>query len=229
MSTRPHWPGPERRRPRRPRTHGWLRRRSRLAAVAGASPRSSRSASSSHAPLDDRRGRRYAYATTESCSAVPRLPQTTVLLVETDGRSPSTRRSIAPRSRRRRCRHRCGAPSSRSRTQTSSATTGWTRRPSCEPHGTTSRAVRSGRATSTITQQYVKNVFTGSERSIGRKVEKAILALSSSAPCRGGDLAGYLSTLYFGHGAYGVEAASRLFFRRNAEDLSLLNRRRSPD
>ena len=76
---------------------------------------------------------------------------------------------------------------------------------------------------STITQQYVKNVLTGSERSIPRKVHEAILAVKLERTSSKAEiLDGYLNTVYFGHGAYGVEAAARTYFDRHAKDLTLL-------
>jgi len=85
----------------------------------------------------------------------------------------------------------------------------------------TSGSLRQGG--STITQQYVKNVFTGPERSIARKVREAILALKlEHTMSKDRILAGYLNTVYFGHGAYGVQAAARLYFRRDAADLTLV-------
>jgi penicillin-binding protein 1A len=75
---------------------------------------------------------------------------------------------------------------------------------------------------STITQQYVKNVLTGSERSIGRKVREAILALKlERTESKDEILEGYLNTVYLGHGAYGVQAAAETYFDRDAADLSL--------
>jgi penicillin-binding protein 1A len=86
--------------------------------------------------------------------------------------------------------------------------------------------VRSGSMSqggSTITQQYVKNVLTGSERSIGRKVHEAILAVKLERTISKQEiLKGYLNTVYFGHGAYGVQAAARTYFDRDAKDLNLL-------
>ena len=76
---------------------------------------------------------------------------------------------------------------------------------------------------STITQQYVKNVLTGSERSVSRKVREAILALKlEETTSKREILQGYLNTVYFGHGAYGVQAAARTYFDRDAKDLTLL-------
>ncbi len=76
---------------------------------------------------------------------------------------------------------------------------------------------------STITQQYVKNVLTGAERSIARKVREAILAVKlEHTSSKQEILEGYLNTVYFGHGAYGVQAAARTYFDRDARDLSML-------
>ena len=76
---------------------------------------------------------------------------------------------------------------------------------------------------STITQQYVKNVLTGSERSIARKVREAILAVKlEHTSSKREILEGYLNTVYFGHGAYGVQAAARTYFDRDAKALSVL-------
>jgi penicillin-binding protein 1A len=75
---------------------------------------------------------------------------------------------------------------------------------------------------STITQQFVKNVFTGTERSIGRKVREAILAIKLEREWSKEDiLRGYLNTVYFGHGAYGIQAAARTYFDVDAEDLTV--------
>jgi penicillin-binding protein 1A len=86
--------------------------------------------------------------------------------------------------------------------------------------------VRSGSMSqggSTITQQYVKNVLTGPERSIARKVHEAILAVKLERTTSKQEiLKGYLNTVYFGHGAYGVQAAARTYFDRDAKDLHLL-------
>jgi membrane peptidoglycan carboxypeptidase len=76
---------------------------------------------------------------------------------------------------------------------------------------------------STITQQYVKNVLTGPERSVSRKVREAILAVKlEDTASKDEILRGYLNTVYLGHGAYGVQAAARTYFDRDAKDLTLL-------
>ena len=79
-----------------------------------------------------------------------------------------------------------------------------------------------GQGGSTITQQYVKNVLTGTERSISRKVREAILALKLERELTKDEiLEGYLNTVYFGHGAYGVQAAAQTYFGVDADKLTL--------
>jgi penicillin-binding protein 1A len=76
---------------------------------------------------------------------------------------------------------------------------------------------------STITQQYVKNVFTGGERTVARKVKEAIIAVKlEKAYSKDQILEKYLNTIYLGHGAYGVEAASKYYFGKSAKDLDPL-------
>ena len=76
---------------------------------------------------------------------------------------------------------------------------------------------------STITDQYVKTVFTDSERTLGRKIREAVMAIKLEHELTKDQiLAKYLNTIYFGHGAYGVQAAARTYFGRDAEDLTLL-------
>ena len=71
---------------------------------------------------------------------------------------------------------------------------------------------------STITQQYVKNVYTGAEKSIFRKVKEALLAIKLEHQLTKQQiLERYLNTIYFGHGAYGVEAASQTYFCHSAK------------
>ncbi len=66
---------------------------------------------------------------------------------------------------------------------------------------------------STITQQYAKNAYLTSERSFTRKARELILSVKLEATVGKDDiLEDYLNTIYFGRGAYGVEAASRVYF-----------------
>jgi penicillin-binding protein 1A len=75
---------------------------------------------------------------------------------------------------------------------------------------------------STITQQLVKNLYTGGDRTISRKVSEALLAWQLEDRLSKEEiLTRYLNTVYFGRGAYGVQAAARTFFGVDAEDLDL--------
>ncbi|MHB8451496.1 MAG: transglycosylase domain-containing protein [Mycobacteriales bacterium] len=75
---------------------------------------------------------------------------------------------------------------------------------------------------STITQQYVKNVYTGSQRSFLRKIREAALAirLEQRLP-KQVILTRYLNTIYLGEGTYGVEAAAEYYFGVHAAALTL--------
>ena len=70
---------------------------------------------------------------------------------------------------------------------------------------------------STITQQFVKNTYVKSNRTISRKLKEAALAwqLEQVWP-KDRILTAYLNTIYFGNGAYGIEQASRVYFGHGA-------------
>ncbi|MGY2701178.1 transglycosylase domain-containing protein [Nocardioides sp. HB32] len=75
---------------------------------------------------------------------------------------------------------------------------------------------------STITQQYVKILYLSQERSYKRKVKEAILSLKvQREQSKSEILRGYLNTIYFGRGAYGVQAAAQAYFDKDAKDLDL--------
>jgi penicillin-binding protein 1A len=77
-------------------------------------------------------------------------------------------------------------------------------------------------ATSTITQQLARNIFLTNNRSFGRKLKEAILALALERKfSKDQILELYLNRVYFGGGAYGIDAASRKFFGHGADRLSL--------
>src|SRR5580765_4910174 len=77
-------------------------------------------------------------------------------------------------------------------------------------------------ATSTITQQLARNIFLTNNRSFGRKVKEAILALALERKfSKDQILELYLNRVYFGGGAYGIDAAARKFFGHDANRLSL--------
>ncbi|MGA9159449.1 MAG: transglycosylase domain-containing protein, partial [Actinomycetota bacterium] len=89
---------------------------------------------------------------------------------------------------------------------------------------------------STITQQLVKNVYAGQyekdpktgvetyvvpPRTFGQKVHESLLAIKVEREFTKNEiLAKYLNTVYFGRGAYGVQAAAQTFFQKDASQLS---------
>jgi penicillin-binding protein 1A len=75
---------------------------------------------------------------------------------------------------------------------------------------------------STITQQLARNIFLTNNRTFGRKIKEAILALALERKfTKDQILELYLNRVYFGGGAYGIDAASRKFFGHGADHLSL--------
>jgi len=91
---------------------------------------------------------------------------------------------------------------------------------------------------STITQQLVKNVYAGEykedpktgladyvvpPRTVKEKIREVLLAVKLEQELSKDQiLAKYLNTVYFGHGAYGIEAAALTYFGRNASELTVL-------
>ncbi|HEY5168296.1 MAG TPA: transglycosylase domain-containing protein, partial [Thermoleophilia bacterium] len=75
---------------------------------------------------------------------------------------------------------------------------------------------------STITEQYIKNAYIGDERTYTRKIREAVLAWQlEDRWSKDQILTAYLNTVYYGAGAYGVEAAARTYFHKHASALSL--------
>ncbi len=75
---------------------------------------------------------------------------------------------------------------------------------------------------STITQQYVKNVYLTNERTLDRKIKEAALAIKIEREIPKQEiLSRYLNTIYFGRGAYGVQAASRAYFGKDVQEIGL--------
>ncbi|MBK6773145.1 MAG: PBP1A family penicillin-binding protein [Ignavibacteria bacterium] len=77
---------------------------------------------------------------------------------------------------------------------------------------------------STITQQLARNLYKdiGNEISLNRKIREALTAVQIERTYTKEEiLAYYLNTVYFGKGAYGVEAAAQTYFEKNAKDLTL--------
>src|SRR5262245_1917397 len=76
---------------------------------------------------------------------------------------------------------------------------------------------------STITQQYVKNVYTSGAQTLGRKLREMALAIHlEDRMSKNQILQRYLNTIFLGNGAYGVEAAARAYFAEHASGLTVL-------
>src|SRR5215218_382459 len=75
---------------------------------------------------------------------------------------------------------------------------------------------------STITQQYIKILYLNSDRTLTRKFRELFLAYKINKEMSKEEiLAGYLNTIYFGHGAYGLQAASKEYFGIDAKKLTV--------
>lgn len=75
---------------------------------------------------------------------------------------------------------------------------------------------------STITQQLAKNLFLSHERTYKRKIQEALLALWLEHELTKDEiLAAYLNRVYMGAGTYGVDAASKVYFKKSARDLTI--------
>ena len=75
---------------------------------------------------------------------------------------------------------------------------------------------------STITQQVARTLLLSSEKTYTRKFKEIILALRMEVALSKQDILYiYLNQIYLGHGAYGVEMASRTYFRKSTKDLTL--------
>ena len=75
---------------------------------------------------------------------------------------------------------------------------------------------------STITQQLSKTLFLSRERTLPRKIREAILSVRLELVFTKDEiLEMYLNQIYYGHGSYGVEAASRTYFGRGVADITI--------
>ncbi|MDQ4089466.1 MAG: penicillin-binding protein, partial [Actinomycetota bacterium] len=75
---------------------------------------------------------------------------------------------------------------------------------------------------STITQQYVKNVYVGQDPTLWRKLREAVIAVKLERKLdKRQILERYLNAVYFGRGAYGVQAASQAYFKKDVGQLDL--------
>ena len=75
---------------------------------------------------------------------------------------------------------------------------------------------------STITQQYAKNLFLTNEQTWSRKIQEFFYAARLEMQYGKDEiLEGYLNTIYFGHGVYGIKSAASYFFGKEMQDLSI--------
>ncbi len=75
---------------------------------------------------------------------------------------------------------------------------------------------------STITQQYARNLFLSQEVTLKRKIEEAFYTMKIETHYSKDEiLEGYINTIYFGHGIYGIENAAMYYFNKSSKDLTL--------
>src|SRR6476646_7103390 len=75
---------------------------------------------------------------------------------------------------------------------------------------------------SSITQQLARNMFLSSRKTVSRKIKEILMALQIERNwTKQQILDAYLNQVYFGSGAYGVQAASQVYFAKSVKDLSL--------
>ncbi len=75
---------------------------------------------------------------------------------------------------------------------------------------------------STITQQLVKRAFLTSEKTFLRKTKEVLIAMNIERRYSKNEiLEMYLNQIYFGHGAYGIQAASKLYFNKDVSELTI--------
>ncbi len=75
---------------------------------------------------------------------------------------------------------------------------------------------------STITQQYVKNYFLTQDRTVDRKLREMVISIKIDRDLSKDQiLEGYLNTIYYGRGAYGIQAAAKAYFAKDASALTV--------
>ncbi len=75
---------------------------------------------------------------------------------------------------------------------------------------------------STITQQFVKNYFLTQDRTIDRKLREMVIAIKIDRDqSKEQILEGYLNTIYYGRGAYGIQTAAKAYFGKDVGQLSV--------
>jgi penicillin-binding protein 2D len=84
------------------------------------------------------------------------------------------------------------------------------------------KALAKVQGASTITQQYARNLYLEHDKTWKRKLMEAFYTIRLEMNYTKSEiLEGYLNTIYYGHGAYGIQAASQYYFGKNAIDLTL--------
>ncbi|KAB7707507.1 PBP1A family penicillin-binding protein [Bacillus aerolatus] len=84
------------------------------------------------------------------------------------------------------------------------------------------KAMAKVQGASTITQQYARNLYLSHDKTWKRKLSEAMYTIRIEMNySKDQILEGYLNTIYYGHGAYGIEAASQFYFGKSAERLTL--------
>lgn len=84
------------------------------------------------------------------------------------------------------------------------------------------KAMAKVQGASTITQQYARNLFLNHEKTWFRKLNEALYTVRIEMNYSKDEiLEGYLNTIYFGHGAYGVQAASQYYFGKDVKELTV--------
>lgn len=84
------------------------------------------------------------------------------------------------------------------------------------------KAMAKVQGASTISQQYARNLYLEHEKTWKRKLNEAFYTIRLELNYDKGDiLEGYLNTIYYGYGAYGIEAASQFYFAKHASELTL--------
>ena len=75
---------------------------------------------------------------------------------------------------------------------------------------------------STISQQYIKNMYLNFDKTWKRKLQEAFLTIKLETHYSKDEiLEGYVNTIYFGQGAYGISEASKYYFNKKPNELSL--------
>ncbi|PLT35906.1 transglycosylase domain-containing protein [Bacillus sp. V5-8f] len=84
------------------------------------------------------------------------------------------------------------------------------------------KAMAKVQGASTITQQYARNLYLGHDKTWSRKLNEAFYTIRLETNYTKKEiLEGYLNTIYYGHGAYGIQAASQYYYGKDAKDLTL--------